>query len=221
MTADLVDAMQLGLVRRSVSTLRLGTVSSVGSSGAVVAFDGEAASGREYPVLSGVRPLAGDRVALARAGSTWLVVGLLNVTPFEAVESLQTGQGTTSATSPTNGSPVAGVAFKAPRSGQVTVSINSDLDAPSGGFMITGWRVRTGSTIGAGAIVASTQQGDPGSRSGNGRFGHGSSTRLLGGAPRTLVSGLTPDADYNAAFYYYVTTGSGTFRTRSILVEEG
>lgn len=60
----------------SASDVRLATVTDAasGSSGYLVRFDGEgSASSRRYRSLSGVN--VNDRVAMIRAGSTWVIVG--------------------------------------------------------------------------------------------------------------------------------------------------
>lgn len=122
---------------------------------------------------------------------------------------------TTTSTSSVNGSPVCGVAFVAPSSGKVEVSIYGDV-ANSGGICLLGWRVRTGTTVGSGTVVDGSDTGD--THADVGRI-VASSIRLGAGSHAIVVSGLTPGANYNIATYHSVTASTGTIRTRAVTVK--
>lgn len=69
----------VGLIREAVperdETVRLGTVSMVSGASATIQFDGEtSASSKKYLAVN-YTPVAGDRVALLRAGHSWIIIG--------------------------------------------------------------------------------------------------------------------------------------------------
>lgn len=61
----------------NLELIKFGTIPGSYSSGRpTILFDGEAAaSSRTYPYLSSYAPTATHRVALVRAGHTWLILG--------------------------------------------------------------------------------------------------------------------------------------------------
>lgn len=77
----------LNIIREAVpersETVRLGTVGVVNADGirATVRFDGESAAGAKEYLSVNYRPVAGDRVALLRAGHSWIIIGKVGSTP--------------------------------------------------------------------------------------------------------------------------------------------
>ena len=121
--------------------------------------------------------------------------------------------GSLNSTTPVNISPVVGIAFTAPPSGQVHLNYYCDRTM-SGGLLLIGVRVRTGSTIGSGVIVDGGEPGD----------GVNSVTRLVceagrhGNGASMVLQSLTPGTIYNVSNYYFVTAGAGTLFSRNISV---
>lgn len=70
----LIEALQ-GVRGKTRSPFRLGTVTGT-TGGVQVQFDGESAtSPKAYKRLGSYTPTVGNRVILARVGSTWVVMG--------------------------------------------------------------------------------------------------------------------------------------------------
>lgn len=67
----------LEATRKKERLVRFGTIPAGYVSGRpTVLFDGEsAASTKTYPYLASYAPAVGNRVALVRAGATWLIIG--------------------------------------------------------------------------------------------------------------------------------------------------
>ena len=119
-------------------------------------------------------------------------------------------------TTPANGATVCGVAFVAPQSGAVHLSIYADLQQTAG-VVVVGWRVRTGGTPGSGTIVDGSESGD-GPNAANGRV-LTTITRIAAGGGNVYVTGLIAGDTYNAATYHFISGGGqGTLSARAITV---
>lgn len=111
-------------------------------------------------------------------------------------------------TTAANGTPVVGVAFTAPTSGRVQVSMNSALQSVSG-QVFCGFIVRTGSTIGSGTTVISSEN-EPNAKI-------GTSTGTVNAGCSQVVTGLTAGASYNAcAVYWAAASATGSLFHRRI-----
>lgn len=135
-------------------------------------------------------------------------------TGWEAIDN--TAIASVANTTPSNGSPVCGVAFTAPQSGHVLIEMSIDFDVVAGAIGVGGWRLRTGNVVGSGTIIDGTETLD-GAHALTGRFVSGSTRQ---GTPRMCrVTGLTAGTTYNAAVYHYVTSGStSAINARSLIV---
>jgi hypothetical protein len=115
------------------------------------------------------------------------------------------------------GSPVCGVAFVAPPSGRVFVTVTGYLSSPSNtrrGFL--SYEMKTGSTIGSGSSVITPADSravvnSMAVTSGGPSFLHASF--------REMISGLTPGASYNARTMHAHQNGAINIWHRRILVE--
>lgn len=107
-----------------------------------------------------------------------------------------------------NGTPVCGISFTAPPSGIVKITVGANAEVTSGsGIIRVGWRIRSGDTIGSGAVTDGSEPGD-GTHQG-GPFRCETRSLLAGPATPARVAGLTPGAEYNLALYHYITGGAG------------
>lgn len=135
---------------------------------------------------------------------------------------------------PSNLAPAVGFAFTPGATGAIEIQVSGDIEPPSGGVMILGARIRTGSTVGSGTLIAGGEEGD----------GIGSDIRVLGdpvdpdesdrmsecmrilsedryaGSSILLpLIGFTPGTTYNVAMYIYrVGSGNGTLRNSAVMV---
>jgi len=57
------------------SQFKLGTIVSVDSAGATIAFDGETATSKKYKPLKSYIPVAGNRVIIAWISGTGIILG--------------------------------------------------------------------------------------------------------------------------------------------------
>jgi hypothetical protein len=141
----------------------------------------------------------------------------LNITPVQEVDASVT-DGTTISTSFTNSlttTGTRGIAFTAGISGKVLVSLScSGRNSGAAGFVLADFEVRTGSTIGGGSAVRSSDENTCASHQSDSA---GQQATLE--VPATLVSGLTPGTAYHAVITYRVTGGTGTFNRRKITVQ--
>jgi hypothetical protein len=111
---------------------------------------------------------------------------------------------------------VCGVSFTAPQSGHVLVQAYFDLAPASAQTLIGGWRLRTGTTVGAGTLTDGTETSD-GVHAVTGRVI--ADSRAAAGGKACRVTGLTPGTSYNVATYHYVSGGTtSTVFTRGITV---
>lgn len=121
------------------------------------------------------------------------------------------------------GSPVCGIAFVAPPSGKVWVTVSggviATLTAGATRRIELSWELREGSTVGSGSVITAADLGralaaEVGATSGDVAGVHGSH--------RTQVSGLTPGAAYNVRTMHRANIGNsvtGTIRARKLAVE--
>jgi hypothetical protein len=106
-----------------------------------------------------------------------------------------------------------GIAFTAPTSGRVMISIGGALTGSAADtFSMMGFQVRTGNVIGSGTIVYAANNNDVVSNEGGSDM---SASKV------TLVSGLTAAASYNVQVLYKVLSGTGTafFARRDVIVQ--
>lgn len=81
---------------RDDRTVQLATVYTMHADGVRVTFDGESSPTlKRYLLSSPGNVVAGDRVVMLRAGSSWVVVGALEATPAEDYAPLADGCGAT------------------------------------------------------------------------------------------------------------------------------
>lgn len=118
-------------------------------------------------------------------------------------------------TTPANGAPVVGVVFTAPPSGRVLVTFGCDLSITAANSCVQGVRIRTGITIGAGTLI----DGGEGADGPNGQRARMVVTGIrVSGGGSFVVTGLTAGTQYNACFYQYVTSGTGTIAYSGLTV---
>jgi hypothetical protein len=106
-----------------------------------------------------------------------------------------------------------GLAFTAPSSGRVTVTIGAAMAGGTAAtFCLMGFQVRTGAVVGSGTIVVAVNDNDTLGSTG---------TEDMAASRVTLVTGLTAAASYNVQCLYKVLSGGGTafFARRNVIVE--
>lgn len=108
----------------------------------------------------------------------------------------------------TAGGPVCGTPFIAPQSGKVLVHIAAELDNTSSVTLMS-FRLGTGSTIGAGTVIL----GPSDDRS----IANTGSDQSRYGVPY-LVTGLTPNAEYNVRLEHRITAGGSGAVSRRVLI---
>lgn len=136
--------------------------------------------------------------------------------PVQAADTSVT-DGTTTSTSFTNSlttTTTRGIAFTAPESGTVFVSVTTTArNGTATQFCLVDFEVRTGSTIGSGSAVRSSDENSCGAFQSDSANHQGGCVVIP-----TVVSGLTPGDTYHAVITYRVTAGTGTFNRRKIVV---
>jgi hypothetical protein len=113
---------------------------------------------------------------------------------------------------PAAGAVVVGVAFVAPPSGRVEVSIYGmfRLNTPATAIAYVGAQVRAGATVNAGTLVL-----DPSSDPGCKVAASGALNQWASGTASVILTGLTPGADYNVTAVHWVTGSSPTMNVIS------
>jgi hypothetical protein len=107
-------------------------------------------------------------------------------------------------------SPICGVAFTAPKSGRVRVHVSGMVGLTAGTvpniFIYLGLIVKTGATVGSGAVVSGGDlvTTEPGCKIGS----SGVLNAMVGGGASAILPGLTPGSVYNAAAYM-LAAGTG------------
>lgn len=150
-------------------------------------------------------------------GSAWrrYAIDLETHTPVAAADT-STISGITS-TSWAAGSPVVGVAFTAPPSGSVFVTVSGTMTQSNNGFETRlSWEMREGSTIGSGTVFQATSSLRAVVC---GRAVNASGPAMVSASYRRLVPGLTAGSSYNARCMYSVSGGTGGFESREITIE--
>jgi len=184
-----------------------------------VTFDGESAlTAKRYQCLSPYHPKKADRVLMAPAGHTYVILGSLSWVPWvPPVSADGTDITAITSTTPAAGSPVVGTTFTAPPSGRVWVNLSGGLYAEAASTeVILGWELRTGGTIGSGTVVSGyAANGDLGISTGRGITSQITTTR------REPVSGLTPGSVYNVRTMHWVGVGTGRVTYRKLVIEPG
>lgn len=128
----------------------------------------------------------------------------------------QNTSGTTTSTGYTStlsggGAAACGIAFVAPPSGKVLIHNGCGIVNSAGGALtFCGIYVRTGSSIGAGSDVLVPSNSDAVQHPGTSDFRSGVAKPL---------SGLTPGASYNVIQVFRVSSGTGTFYDKCLIVE--
>jgi len=111
-----------------------------------------------------------------------------------------------------------GAVFVAPPSGSVFITVSAYQDQIiNGEATITSYTVRTGGTIGSGTTVGAGANSDRAIVCGRAVTSGG--VALLQASLRSLWTGLTPGATYNARIEMQVTGGTGHLFRRELLVE--
>ena len=139
-------------------------------------------------------------------GSAWVTVGLVHGAGWDAVlddplASLRpqmtyssTVQGIVSST-PSMGSPIIGLAFVAPPSGMVFITLTGFLESSIvGASAILGWQIRAGASIGSGSVVEEIND-DYSLIAGT--FVSSGNPNYHSGTTRHLQQALTPGSSYN------------------------
>lgn len=155
--------------------------------------------GLPYPTLSDAPNGAAQIQALAQAVETQLQ--RLDSVPAAVTASDSGAVSTTSSTFVAlAGDP--GVAFTAPPSGRVLVTIGSAFDGNAADtWSMMGFQIRTGSVVGSGTIVYAANDNDTCGIMGTNDAANGRST---------LVTSLIAGTSYNAQALYKRFSGSGT-----------
>jgi hypothetical protein len=169
--------------------------------------------GLPYPSLTDPPNGPAQFQALAEAVETELnrIDGVLTSTPVTQSSSVAATVSTSSTTYVAlSGDP--GLAFTAPTSGRVIISIGGALTGSAADtFAMMGFQVRTGAVVGSGTIVYAVNNNDVVSNEGGDDM---SASKV------TLVSGLTAGGSYNVQVLYKMLSGSGTafFARRDVIV---
>lgn len=106
-----------------------------------------------------------------------------------------------------------GIAFTAPSSGRVLVTIGAALTGDAADtYAMMGFQVRTGSSVGTGTIVTAANDNDTLAHVG---------ISDIAASRTTLVSGLTAGSSYNVQVLYkrFGGTGNTFFARRNVIVE--
>lgn len=155
--------------------------------------------GLPYPSLSDSPNGPAQFQALAQAVETQLQ--RLDSVPA-AVTATDAGAVSTASTTFTNLAGDPGVAFTAPPSGRVLVSIGSAFDGNAADtWSMMGFQIRTGSVVGSGTIVYAANDNDACGTMGTNDAAIGRTT---------LVTSLIAGSPYNAQALYKRFSGSGT-----------
>jgi hypothetical protein len=156
------------------------------------------------------------RVWQLNASGIWELMNPGAGTPVQA-ENSNTLTSSTVWPSFTAGSPVVGVAFVAPPSGRVFVTVTGYLSSTVNGRRgLMCYEIRSGSSIGSGSVIsaASDDRGVNGSAAVT-----SGGTSFFNASARVMHTGLTPGASYNARTMHATTGGATTIHNRRILVE--
>lgn len=170
--------------------------------------------GLPYPSLTDPPNGPAQFQALAEAIETELarIDAVLVGTPITQVAAVAATVSTTSTSYVAlSGNP--GLAFTAPTSGRVVITIGGALTGSAADtFAMMGLQVRTGNVVGSGTIVYAANNNDAVSNEGGDDM---SASKV------TLVTGLTAGDPYNVQVLYKVLSGTGTafFARRDVIVE--
>lgn len=107
-----------------------------------------------------------------------------------------------------------GIAFTAPASGRVMITMGSAVVGDAADtYAQMGFQVRTGAVVGSGTITVPVNDNDVLAALGTGRD--------LAASRTTLVTGLTSGGSYNVQVLYKKLSGAGTafFARRNVIVE--
>lgn len=171
--------------------------------------------GLPYPSLSDPPNGPAQFQALADAVETELsrIDGVLTGTPVTQSSSV-TATVNTASTSYVALAGDPGIAFVAPTSGRVKITIGAALTGNAADtYAMMGIQVRTGNVVGLGTIFVAVNDNDVLAHLGTGND--------IAASRVTLVSGLTATSNYNVQVLYKKLSGAGDafFARRNIIVE--
>lgn len=132
----------------------------------------------------------------------------------EAVDDRQNTAGTTTSvtyTASLTGGTACAIAFVAPSSGKVMIFNNCWMWSSGSFNNLCTIHVRNGAVIGSGSDVLASSDDEALTDFGTGGDRQGTSR---------LLSGLTPGASYNVQQEFKVTGGTGTFKSKSLIVQK-
>jgi hypothetical protein len=203
---------------QDVAKLRTAVVSAYDTADGTVDITLNGATIPNVPVLSRAAFAVGTTVQVLSYRGSLLVIGASGngAQPVEATGS--TSNGTTTSTSYTNSLTTTGthgVAFIAPPSGKIQILGRASAGSSTvGQYAQLDYEVRTGSTIGSGTLVRTTNNNTASVFLSSTSGGQGP-LNISG-----LLTGLTPGAVYNACLTYASSSGSSTasFNRRQIAV---
>lgn len=102
-----------------------------------------------------------------------------------------------------------GVAFVAPQSGKIYISMNNEISNSGANFTLTSYSIRTGSVVGSGTLFQAASQDET---------IRNDSTTIHRYGVGSFASGLTPGQTYNIVLEHSVQLGTGTFTRRRVVV---
>ncbi len=147
--------------------------------------------------------LAGEKATAAR----------INDEIGAALSDIQNTSGTTTSTSYTatlTGGTACGFSFVAPNSGKVLIMNITEAVNSGGGTSACTIRVRTGGTVGSGSDVLAAADDEAAVV--------GGTNSLTVSRPR-LLAGLTAGSTYNVQQLFRVTSGTGTFSRKGLVLK--
>lgn len=153
-----------------------------------------------------------DYLALQELTAAQLDGDFDDLESLTTVDDRQNTAGTTTSVSYTatlTGGTACGIAFTAPPSGKVKIENNCWMFNSGNFHCLTTIHVRNGSTIGSGTDVLASSDDEALIMLGTDDERQGCSR---------LLSGLTPGNNYNVQQEFKVAGGTGTFRSKSLIV---
>lgn len=152
----------------------------------------------------------------ATIGGDLSITGGLKSTANATTVSTQNTNGTTTSTSYTatlSGGTACGLAFTAPLSGAVLIHNTSETFNSGSGLSYCTIQVKTGASIGSGTdVVAASDNESVASQSSSG-------VGQVRATATRLVTGLTPGSSYNVQQLFRVTSSTGTFGKKTLIVQ--
>lgn len=199
--------------------LRVALVAAVNANGTVdLTLSGVTVPG--VPVLDGVAPAVGATVQVLSWLGALLVLGGSAAGSASNVESYKAANVQTTSTSytPFTGTDIHGVAFLAPASGRVKLTLMGWLGMNNGSVAARCWlggQVREGSVVNSGTIVQAVD--DARAAVSQNAITSGFDYRYVNIS--YACSGLTPGAAYNVTGLVRVSAGNSGTQERRIMVE--